>query len=263
MKKHSTLPFFVALLPLTATVLAPARSLAEDFDDGVGFEPPPVVPIDGGGSFDSFAPGADGFGGEPPPPPAPPIQGDSGAYGVGGARGSNPGETYSGDSADKIPRKKPGKEDFGQVSEEDTEDDTEDTETSSEREEADAPAPAPQSIAAGSRLSRAELRERLIPRYQRHRPQWAIGLLSSLKAFGSEGAAGTASSSTNIIAAALQVEFQPRFLQKFGVLGLGPTLAVYPAGSLTSSVTELFSFGGQIRYQALMFREKPVLPVAG
>ncbi len=65
----------------------------------------------------------------------------------------------------------------------------------------------------------------------------------------------------------LAFEYQPTFLQTFGVLSLGPTFALTPIfptpNPFTSSIGSLFSFGAQIKYQFRYFRSQPLVPVVG
>jgi hypothetical protein len=205
--------------------------MADEFEGG---EPPPVAPFEGGGFDGGFVP--------PPPPPI----GNEGAPGLapddnlsaGGARGTNPGESYREDDGLKL-RKWKAREKSGEAA-------------------AAAAAPAPESMA--QRVSKAELREQLTPTYQRTRPQWAFGLWGSIQALGSEGAAGAGASNTGVAAAQVEVEFQPKFLQKYGVLGVGPSFTFYPSSTLGTTV---WGVGGQARYQLRYFREQPIVPVAG
>jgi hypothetical protein len=119
------------------------------------------------------------------------------------------------------------------------------------------PAPRPH------RAARAQINldELMVPPYQRHRPQWAIGAMTSLAPLGACGSAANMTD-PSAIAAALQVEFQPRIFQKFGVLGIGPTFTVFPSNDLTSSLMGLWGVSGQIRYQLRYFREQWVVPTA-
>lgn len=61
------------------------------------------------------------------------------------------------------------------------------------------------------------------------------------------------------------MEFQPAFLQGIGVLGLGPSVTIYPAigGNFTSSPLSIWSAGGQVRYQMRWFHEQLIVPMVG
>lgn len=63
----------------------------------------------------------------------------------------------------------------------------------------------------------------------------------------------------------LSIEYQPPFLQNFGVLSFGPILAAYPALSsgLTSSFVSLSSIGIQTRYQLRYLKGQYLVPVVG
>jgi hypothetical protein len=64
-------------------------------------------------------------------------------------------------------------------------------------------------------------------------------------------------------AISLATEFQPRFLQFFGVIGFGPSATVYPifgGTNLNPSWASIWSVGGQIRYQAKYFRQQILVP---
>ncbi len=107
-------------------------------------------------------------------------------------------------------------------------------------------------------------RDYRIPLYTTLRPQWAIGLNSSLNALG--GRALTSQQGTNpIYAFQLLVEYQPAFLQSLGVMGIGPSATIYPIfnNPVTYQAASIVSVGGQIRYQARFFREQPIVPFAG
>jgi|GEM_PF-905888 hypothetical protein len=100
------------------------------------------------------------------------------------------------------------------------------------------------------------------PRYQLHQPEWAFQFSYSPKAFS--GQALTPQQAGNpTYAYQLGIEYQPKFLQKFGVIGLGPTASLYsfPNTRVTSNFYSVSSYGGRIRYQARYFREQIIVPV--
>ncbi len=101
-----------------------------------------------------------------------------------------------------------------------------------------------------------------VPSYKIHRPQWGLEFTSSLQAFG--GQALVVEQGTNpLYAFSLSAEYQPAFLQNFGVFGIGPTFTVYPAfgSTMTYGFLALLGTGAQIRYQARYFRDQPLVPV--
>lgn len=104
-------------------------------------------------------------------------------------------------------------------------------------------------------------RDSRIPVFHSVKPQWAFELISSLNAFGSR-ALTPAQGTSPAYALTLMGEYQPSIVQDYGVLGFGPSASFYPiyAGT-TSSMFSVFSFGGQVRYQAKYFRNQPIVPM--
>lgn len=110
-----------------------------------------------------------------------------------------------------------------------------------------------------------------IPMYQQIRPRWGVSMTGALRALGKnpaipgfDGSRTTDPSSVRAIR--MQVEYQPTAVQKFGVLGAGPSFTIFPitpAGSLTRTFAGLWSVGGQVRYQLRLLREQPLVPYAG
>ena len=100
-----------------------------------------------------------------------------------------------------------------------------------------------------------------VPTYQRFTPNWGIGVVTSLNAFGGN-ALTTSQGSNPSFAFSLLGEYQPSFLQHFGMIGIGPRLSVYPitSGGVTPSAFSNLGAGGQIRYQLRLFREQPIVP---
>lgn len=107
------------------------------------------------------------------------------------------------------------------------------------------------------------------PRHLRHIPSWGIELSSSFQPFG--GTALTHSQRIDskkaypIYAFSLAFDYQPSFFQRFniGVLGLGPSLTLYPIpkSGIAPSFFSLFGAGGQVRYQAKFFDFQPIVPM--
>jgi len=98
----------------------------------------------------------------------------------------------------------------------------------------------------------------------RAKPNWGLELSTSPNAFG--GQALTQEQGTHpAVGFSLQGEYQPAFIQDYGVLGVGASLATYPifGASATSRTFSLLAAGGQVRYQARYFRGQPLVPVIG
>ena len=93
-----------------------------------------------------------------------------------------------------------------------------------------------------------------IPPYYYYKPQWAVGLFYAPRAFGDV--------STVIRGASIVFEYQPRFLQKIGVIGLGPVFSVYPITSPSWNLNA-WSVGGIVRYQARWFQNQWLVPTLG
>lgn len=103
-----------------------------------------------------------------------------------------------------------------------------------------------------------------IPAYEKVKPKWALELTYAQNTFTKSPT--IANSSVSIQGASIIFEYQPPFVQKYGVLGLGAMASVYnvsPSSVLTQSLLSFFSAGAQIRYQAKYFREQPVVPYFG
>ena len=75
----------------------------------------------------------------------------------------------------------------------------------------------------------------------------------------------TASQTETAKAVLMEFDYQPDFLQSFGVIGIGPSFAFYPVfgTTVTDSAFSLWSAGAHIRYQARFFRQQPIVPVVG
>jgi hypothetical protein len=90
-----------------------------------------------------------------------------------------------------------------------------------------------------------------VPPYSRLRPSWALALGASLKALGKVDQATPK-------AFGLGFEYQPRWVQAIGVLGLGPSLSIYPTNGL--KLGSLWSVGGLVRYQARFLYGQWIVP---
>ncbi len=107
-------------------------------------------------------------------------------------------------------------------------------------------------------------RDSRTPLYQFKRPAWGFELSSSLNAFGKQ-ALTQAQGTRPAYALSIHFDYQPKFFQKYGVLGIGPSLALYPFfnSAVAPQVFSVWSAGGQIHYQARYFRNQWVVPVFG
>jgi len=115
-----------------------------------------------------------------------------------------------------------------------------------------------------SMIEAEPVRNSRIPLYQYLRPNLGIELSTSLLALGGMNFGAvqvTAKAPTRAVH--IEFDYQPTFLQAFGVLGFGPSFGVVDPGSGTASLGSIWSAGGQIRYQARFFREQPLVPMAG
>ncbi len=75
-----------------------------------------------------------------------------------------------------------------------------------------------------------------------------------------------AHSSVTVHALNSTFEYQPHFLQKYGVFGVGVIGGLYfitPQGVVTNSFLDFYSVGAQLRYQLRYFAEQPVVPFFG
>lgn len=119
---------------------------------------------------------------------------------------------------------------------------------------------APSGEESESRPSTSILEEDDLP-FMTRRPQIAVGLNTSLNAFGSH-AIHADQGTRAMLAFTVLAEYQPAVVQSFGVLGIGPSLALYqaPGSPLGSHFFAMRSIGGQIRYQARYFQEQGIVP---
>jgi hypothetical protein len=113
--------------------------------------------------------------------------------------------------------------------------------------------------------SHSEVAVSRLPSYQTALPEWGVQFSASANALGggSNQALTHDQKSNPAYGFSLLSEYQPRFIQKFGVLGIGPALEVFTirSGANTDGPFSMWSAGGQIRYQARYFREQPIVPV--
>ncbi len=115
------------------------------------------------------------------------------------------------------------------------------------------------------------------------RPQFGIQLFTSpslidnkkaRQFFTQQGFTGGTDSTGNptaptpsISAIGLMLDYQPAFMQFFGVLDLGASIAINPIfptpNTYVNSILSLYSAGLQARYQLRFFRGQPLVPMIG
>jgi|GEM_PF-971707 len=101
--------------------------------------------------------------------------------------------------------------------------------------------------------------------YQYVRPEWATAWTFSGNAFTNASTVPTLENHL-IRSFRVQIEYQPTFVQSIGVIGIGPSLSLYPyskSNDILLPVYRIWSLGTQFRYQAKFFREQIVVPFAG
>ncbi len=105
-----------------------------------------------------------------------------------------------------------------------------------------------------------------IPLYERHQPEWSVMLTGATKALDNQNPYGEGAE-FNVRGFSLQWEYQPKYLQAIGVVGIGAGFQLYPTDwsedGRSSSLADSWSIGGLIRYQARFFREQIVVPTVG
>lgn len=105
-----------------------------------------------------------------------------------------------------------------------------------------------------------------IPRFTVMRPEWSFQFSGSLKAFGDKNIDERQGATNPARAIRLSWQYQPAFLQSFGIISLGPSFTIYPlppGAGVTPKFYSIWSAGGEIQYQARFFREQPLVPYAG
>ena len=104
-----------------------------------------------------------------------------------------------------------------------------------------------------------------VPLYKQLRPRWGVEASTSMNAFGGNPSTPYGPTS-KIWAVSLQLDYQPAWIQRFGVLSFGPSANVYPVlppTDLTNGRFSIWSLGAQIRYQARYVREQILVPTVG
>jgi hypothetical protein len=100
------------------------------------------------------------------------------------------------------------------------------------------------------------------PHFQLLPPEMGLELAVSPNAFGRHALVSQQGDSP-LYGASLQVEYQPSFFQRYGILSVGMAFNGYPGfkSEISPAVMALWSIGAQIRYQARYFLEQPVVPM--
>ena len=89
------------------------------------------------------------------------------------------------------------------------------------------------------------------PDYKTALPQFGVELSYSPGTFSRSPTVSSSSVSVSTFSAGL--DYQPAIFQKYGVFGIGANGGLYilsPQGVLTSSLTDFYAVGGQLKYQA-------------
>lgn len=103
-------------------------------------------------------------------------------------------------------------------------------------------------------------------RFHHMKPTLGLEVAGSLRALGGGNILPGRAQSSPTRAIHLQIDWQPAFIQSLGVLGIGPSVGVYPIfgdSRPTTGTASVFEVGGQIQYQLRYFREQPLVPVVG
>lgn len=108
------------------------------------------------------------------------------------------------------------------------------------------------------------------PLYQSILPSWGMQLSVSPRTLGSTSSdsntADPAETLNPAVSLAVQFEYQPFFLQSFGVMGFGPSFEAFPFSAKEPSVSRTpgtYALGAQIRYQARYLHEQIIVPNVG
>lgn len=244
----------------TASLLVLQSAHAEGFDDTGGFiEVPPPPPItepvlkDDRGAAIPGTQGMDFNRGAPPPPapqstaapktPPPPLN-----YSDTIKEAQKREEEYIDDEAPQSKSPFTG-DSLVNV----------DPEKKEEKKETPPPAPAPQSSESPAQASTTKKYDPRIPRYQQERPNTALQVSGSMKAFSDSNQ----TDATKLANFQILFEWQPEALQAAGVFGIGLNANIYLGVGLDSvSPPSIYSGGAQVRYQMRYFREQPIVPMA-
>lgn len=123
----------------------------------------------------------------------------------------------------------------------------------------------PASVPAVSQTSRPE---RASERKKADLPNFALQLTGSVKAFGGS-TISPAQQGIKSGAMLIQLEYQPSFLQHFGIFSIGPSFGTYPTlgtaqgdEKVTPGFFSITGIGGQVRYQLHYFNDQFIVPYA-
>ncbi|MBN22898.1 MAG: hypothetical protein CL678_16550 [Bdellovibrionaceae bacterium] len=100
-----------------------------------------------------------------------------------------------------------------------------------------------------------------IPRHLFFQPNMGLSIYYSPNALG-DSVLGAGKKMSGV---SLEYEYQPVFFQKFGVLGFGPNISLYPTtpvGAVSDQIYSNFSVGAQVTYQLRYFDNQPFVPFA-
>ncbi|MBI4925872.1 MAG: hypothetical protein HY843_08115 [Bdellovibrio sp.] len=101
-------------------------------------------------------------------------------------------------------------------------------------------------------------------KYNHYKPQWGVELNMSPYQINNDLFEIPDNTPIWLNHYTIQVEFQPRFVQPYGVLGIGLLTAIHtPSSRDTGTKQELvysFSLGGELRYQLCYFRNQFIVP---
>jgi hypothetical protein len=111
---------------------------------------------------------------------------------------------------------------------------------------------------------RSHIEELQVPVYQRVRPEWGADLSYSYRGLGSSTVLTSAPTAKRLSTFSFRLEYQPQFLQSFGVFSLGPSFQYMNLPTeISGSGLACYSLGGQARYQLKLLREQWVVPYVG
>jgi|GEM_PF-2691681 len=114
-----------------------------------------------------------------------------------------------------------------------------------------------------------------IPIIDRENPTWGVDIHSSLQALGTKiksqaldvnGNPTGKINDSDVNNFGMGLEYEPKALQHFGVIDLGPSLNLYflqPEGDLTKNAFSIYSLGFSVKYQLRFWSGQPIVPFVG
>jgi len=107
--------------------------------------------------------------------------------------------------------------------------------------------------------------------YLSAKPQWGVELSGSAGGMGRRtviaAPPGRVDTIGAISAISAQLDFQPAFLQRFGVVSIGPSLNFFPVNNVSGhpklTLVWAWSTGAQARYQLRLLQEQLLVPMIG